>query len=268
MLKCSLSVVLFSVIAFLYSACQNPAGAELNQEATTEEASADPEYPGAITDTSYEQDFPGTGGESLADYGFTEIQSIALNAGGYLETSGPGGPDNLASAYSPDFGLIDRNANGGVVVQWSLQFPTEDNGLWKENNKVWLSLADSDGGLLYRVLYKPNQSPDIGSWDLELKGGGPPVREITAQVPPHGIGADWVNFKIEIYPTAAAGGSGKIKVFFDSAEGNGYVLYIDEVNENYSQFSKLYIQYETGTDSYNYFVYIGSLSIKPLIEAG
>ncbi len=269
MLKYSLPVILFSVIAFLYSACQNPAGAELSQEGTTEEESSDTEYPGVIEDTSYEQDFTGTDGESLVDYGFLGIQNLALNDGGYLETSAPDAENNLASAYSPDFGLIDRNANGGVVVQWSLQFPTEDDGLWKENNRTVLALADSDGNLLYKVLYQPNQPPDIGNWDLQFKasGAGGSLSAITGQVPPHGIGADWVNLKMEIYPTAAAGGSGQIKVFIDFADGNGYVLYIDEVDESHSVFSKLYIQYETGIDGggKNYFIYIGSMSITPLI---
>jgi len=213
--------------------------------------------------TPYAADFTTIPDGTPSDYGFTTNNGedvddhFAITVEGYIDTSpSPGGW--ISAAFSPDMGIKDRNENGGVVINWKTMYPSEDNGSFRENNKLYVSLADENDNILYNFMYRPLTSPSESADDMELKVDGNLIAHIkTGNLVPYGASAAWVLFKMELTSTS-------IRVYMDH-DGNGYEKYIDVDDATYSTFRKLHFQYKTDTDPLkNYYMYIADIIVGPI----
>lgn len=211
----------------------------------------------------YYSDFTEIPGGTPEDYGFTTNNGecvndhFAITEEGYIDTSpSPGGWDS--AAFTPDLGLFDRNENGGVVIEWQVMYPSENCGSFRELNKLYIALVDSEDNLLYRFMYRPLTAPqEQQTVDMEFKLGEIMLAEVrTRTLVSSGAGASWIKFKAELTST-------NIKISMDH-DGSGYVEWIDVMDDTYSQFRKLHFQYRTGEEPKNYYMLIEGISLYPI----
>ncbi len=155
-----------------------------------------------------------------------------------------GGWDSMAVITSPQF---DAMRDSVLWVRWSVKYPNEVGSSWRENNKTWVSLCDSEGEKLYTVGYKPNRIQDLHtSPDLWLtRNDGSPSACTIAEAKTHrkghyGEGAEFVVFEMRI------GNDGTISVACDMNDGEGKKTYIEAHDASYDHFSSLHVQYKTG----------------------
>ena len=253
-----LILILIGTATILTLGCSNPAGSSAGGTGT----------PGTPPPSSFTMDLTDeTGsvpeGAALEDYGFDGVAYVFINAEGDIESTGPGGWEALPTFTTPDF-LIDRNDENGVEVTWAARYPETSGVRWKENNKTWIRLLDEQGNTILETLYKPNgSSSEAHSWDLSLSDQSGTLETATtglvtgdsSSTPAND--AEWIDFRLVIEPTVAAGGSGSISLYFNGEE----TPRISRLWEAATQFHGLHFEYKTGTADSTFAVQVRGLSI-------
>ncbi|NLG84109.1 MAG: PKD domain-containing protein, partial [Firmicutes bacterium] len=215
----------------------------------------------------YIEDF--SQGSDLSALGFErplywEIDSIH----GFMRTVSPGGRSATAEVYSPLF-AADRTA-GTVIVEWKANFlPTHHDPFRRGDDRLWVSLADEEGGPLYSLLFFPRRRLDRrADFDVELSKtveGRPNVlaRARTRAITPTGR---WLGFRLMFHPPVANGGDGNIVFFYDIGDGRGYIEHIRVADETHLRFSRLHFKYKTGTGAANHQVAIDDLAVRLIAD--
>jgi hypothetical protein len=252
-------IVALIVGGFILLGCSNP-------------ASFDPK-PGTPLPTEFTvPDFSGVeDGTLLSELGY-EVVSSDTPGGNPLDVPGfvvngeviESDSDDLAGWFdfaTPEF-EIDRNENGGVIVEWEVRYPESIPSGNSERAKFYLRLTDSEGTNLYRFLFKPYVGADQTNFNLELaKDSTDPEtslqqvrsRDIDPSYTPTGPSAPWINFKFKLEA------SGEITLLIDD------VVFMSGVTDsNHSLFSKVKFTYRTTNDAKNYTIQIRNLSVLPL----
>jgi len=212
-------------------------------------------------------------------YGFTDINywQHSGDKRGYMISTSPGGWDRRSEVYTPIFKINNRN---NLSVEWEIQLPYqtssyEDKGedksqSWKNQNKVMVSLCDSENNHLYTLFFKPNQkSNGVNSFDIKLIKNESFVEEVLEEVRTETITptSTWLRFKIEFFPMTSKKGSAEIKVSYDAGNGH-YVEYLAVEDNSYKFFNKLCFRYKTASSGKNNFhIYVDNIKVSEKINS-
>jgi hypothetical protein len=235
----------------------------------------------------YFPDFTAVPGGTPADYGFagdgvSANDHFAVTPQGHISTEpSPGGWSS--SMFSPDLGRKDRTLDGGLAIEWRINYPAPNNGSvtnYMENNKFYLSLVGENDVKEYQLMFKPHISaaaahvPDLelkkyglnpatGAWEL----ASPSLALVnTGTIVPHnqtdagGNPAGWVTFRMEL-------ASAYIRVLMDGDDRDGVTLAerMNVPDASFTSFRKLHFQYKTDTNqTLNYWIYLDGVSVAPL----
>jgi hypothetical protein len=212
----------------------------------------------------YTMDFTYIPDGTPEDYGFTgSTENITIDADGNIVTQTL---DTASTVTFPPIGSFDRNRSGGIIMEWEIKLPYWDGMLWQNKNKLFMTLEDEGDVGVYEVLYKPNSIPEFFFPNLILKGFAEGTSVLldevrTWTIPPTGEGANWIKFKLVMYPDTASGGSGLVEIFYDET-GSGYgAAYISVVDESASTFNQLSLTH-VNAENPEYQVLVRNVSIR------
>lgn len=243
----------FAAFALFVAGCSNPA---LSTPADDGGRNGEPQgAPGAEPEqanVAFTMDLSGIpSGDDLINHEFSgDTTLFAVDADGMLETTNDG---SWATLEFPRVGLFDRNQDGGVVVDWSISFPSYDGGRWKEKNKHRLTLLDDEGLTVFQVEYKPNSASQMSNDNIILSdSSGALASANSGTVPPFGSDAADISFRLVITPTTESGGDGSVELFYDeSGSGIGADPLLTATSDLLSRFTTVQLTHRnTASDPY------------------
>ena len=205
---------------------------------------------------------PSACAEELNQYWDVDESDIE-GAGISLVSNGPGDWEGLSVYYSPSF--EQSRGTTGLMLEWKIRYPTEIGSRWREQNKVWVGLADDDCNQLYQILFKPNRKEDLyTSFDLEFKRKG--EEEVRVEGFSRRLTAPFreLSFQAIFEPSTTQSGTGTVRVLYDAGDGRGPIEYITLVDETYEVFNRIFVRYKTGTDEENYTAEVNDVKLSPL----
>lgn len=140
---------------------------------------------------------------------------------------------------------------GKVEVEWSVGYQHSYGSDWHDNSILKVSVCDNLDNNLYTLVFKPNKEVNTEDYDLILikttVGTHDTLQKAsTRTITPHGSNSPFVKLRISFSPTEQRGNNGRICVYYDCRDGSGSKQYIDVTDSEYSLFSHLRFEHETG----------------------
>ncbi|HKP98029.1 MAG TPA: fibronectin type III domain-containing protein [Fibrobacteria bacterium] len=214
---------------------------------------------------------------TMADWGFIysnwwnpktiTISMIPPIQEGYMQTTSTGGGGAVSEAITRDFDFVADRNKIGTTLSWSMYAPVGTSV--KETNLLAVSLLNSSNYFLYTLCYWPTGLYDPWSGkDFELsKNNSTTTVVLASALSNKDTPTDrYINFKMHINKTTAAGGNGLIKVYYDLADGAGFRELISFKDEEHTKFSRAYFAYLTGTGADKTVINIDNIAIMNSAE--
>jgi PKD repeat protein len=186
----------------------------------------------------------------------------------YMYTNLPGGVARKAEIYSPMFS-VNRD-NGMISIEWKFKFLTDHHlaalincSEWEQNRLV-VSLADTNGSPLYSLMTRPvwgQNGIDYVKMEFCKKQNATLIPLRQENINKNCSVSTWFKVKMQLEPTTAGGGDGLIKIYLDNGDGSGYSRCLDVQDETHYSFAKLCFSYQTDTPSIKYQVAVDNIKV-------